>query len=75
MTIDTLEYLRRYRKHGKATLRRIRERGLESVDNGFDPYLNTKRRAIGRPVLHYLAQRESDLRVVAAYRDMLRAAA
>src|SRR3546814_9797997 len=44
---DALASLRFSRKHGKATLRRIRQQGLAKTDNGFDPYLNVKRRAIG----------------------------
>lgn len=54
-----------------ARARRYHRKGER--DDGFSPYLNAKRRAIGGPVLHTLAQRESDLRVVAAYRDMLAA--
>lgn len=71
---DPLAALRSNRQYGKSTLRRIRQQGLAATDNGFDAYLNCKRHAIGSPVLHYVAQRESDLRVVAAYRDMLAAA-
>lgn len=56
-----------------ARVRRYYRKGRR--DDGFDPYLNVKRHAIGRPVLHTLAQRESDLRVVASYRDMLAAQA
>lgn len=44
---DALASLRFSRKHGKATLRRIRQQGLAKTDNGFDPYLNVKRHAIG----------------------------
>src|SRR3546814_3345919 len=40
---DALASLRFSRKHGKATLRRIRQQGLAKTDNGFDPYLNVKR--------------------------------
>lgn len=46
-----------------------------SRSHRFHPAYRRARTVAMKPTLHYIAQRESDLKVVASYREMLRAAA